>query len=67
MHHILTTLDYEELSNAHKNLSLDSSASGEFIKLEHLDKLLLQNVRSEFYKYNTAFEQILKFKPMRKI
>jgi len=46
---------------------MDSAATGEFISLEHLDKLLLQNVRSEFYKFNTRFEQILKFKPIRKI
>ena len=35
--------------------------------MEDLDKLLLQNIRGEFYKYNTMFEQILKFKPVRKI
>ena len=69
LHQILTQLNYDELSAAHKNLCHDPSSmsQGELIKLEDLDKLLLQNIRGEFYKYNTMFEQILKFKPVRKI
>ena len=35
--------------------------------MENFDKLLLQDIRTEFYKFNTEFEQILKFKPIRKI
>ena len=34
---------------------------------EHVDKLRLQDIRSEFYHYNTEFEQILKFKPVRHV
>lgn len=48
-------------------MSLECTSTNEHINLEHLDKLLLQNVRAEFYKYNTQFEQILKLKPIRKI
>ena len=39
----------------------------EFISIEHFDKLLLQNCRTEFYKFNNDFEQVLKFKPIHKI
>jgi hypothetical protein len=39
----------------------------EYISIEHFDKLLLQNCRTEFYQFNNDFEQILKFKPIRKI
>jgi len=53
LHHILSQLNYEELAVAHNHLSMDSASTGEFISLEHLDKLLLQNVRTEFYKFNT--------------
>ena len=35
--------------------------------MENFDKLLLQDIRTDFYKFNTEFEQILKFKPIRKI
>lgn len=49
------------------NMHCESLSTGEYISLEHLDKLLLQDIRTEFYKYNTQFEQILKFKPIRKI
>lgn len=34
---------------------------------EHGDRLRLQEIRSEFYKFNSDFEQILKFKPIRKV
>lgn len=67
LHHILSQLDIDELTQAHKNLCMDTNSTEKYISLEDLDKLLLQNVRSEFYKFNTQFEQILKFKPIRKI
>lgn len=53
LHHILSQLDIDELSQAHKNLCMDTNSTEKFISLEDLDKLLLQNIRSEFYKYNT--------------
>ena len=34
---------------------------------EHVDKLMLQDIRSEFYRCNSLFEQVLKFKPIRKV
>ena len=64
IHGILSQIESEEI-NQHR--SADALSTGEFISLEHLDKLILQNVRTEFYKFNTHFEQILKFKPIRKI
>jgi len=45
----------------------DVSKGDEFISLEHFDKLSLQDTRTQFYKFNTDFEQILKFKPIRQI
>ena len=37
------------------------------ISAEHVDKLLLQDIRTEFYQHNSLFEQVLKFKPVRRV
>ena len=39
----------------------------EHISAEHVDKLILQDIRTEFYRHNSLFEQVLKFKPVRRV
>ena len=58
--HILSQMEQEQSSN-------EPRRGDEFVSAEHFDKLLLQDIRTEFYKYNTQFEQVLKFKPIRKV
>jgi hypothetical protein len=47
--------------------SKEAPVGDDYISIEHLDKLLLQGCRSEFYQFNNDFEQILKFKPIHKV
>ena len=47
--------------------NLQELEGDEHLKPEHVDKLILQDIRSEFYRYNSLFEQVLKFKPIRKV